>query len=70
MITSQPFFWLVWNTNGSVAKRRHASEASALAEAERLALAHPGQTFVVLKPVAGRSIVGMQEILFNEPSPF
>lgn len=54
MSTSLPTgpFWLVWNPAGRAPQVRHATEAIATAEAERLARLHPGQTFVVMSSVA------------------
>lgn len=44
-------FWLVYNANRSLntAKVKHPTEASALAEAERLAAFQPDDTFYVLE---------------------
>lgn len=44
-------FWLVWNPHGRAPQVRHPNEASATAEAERLARSNPGQTFVVLASI-------------------
>lgn len=44
-------FWLVWNPQGHEPQARHDSEQSAEREAERLAKKHPGQRFIVLRPV-------------------
>jgi len=43
-------FWLVWNENGRTPCYKHQTSGSASREAERLAAANPGQTFVVLAP--------------------
>lgn len=42
-------FWLVWNYNGGAPLVQHASYESARAEAERLARANKGLTFVVMQ---------------------
>jgi hypothetical protein len=43
-------FWLVWSPTGQKPPSySHASIESARAEAERLAIAHPGKVFVVLE---------------------
>lgn len=44
-------FWLVWNENGRAPCYKHETSGSASREAERLAAANPGQTFVVLAPM-------------------
>lgn len=45
-------FFMVWCEGGDAPKRKHASRASADQEAERLARANRGQTFVVLRSVS------------------
>jgi hypothetical protein len=58
-------FWLVWSPTGvRPPKYRHASEQSAVTEAERLAQAHPGQLFVVLEAVAARRVDNMVRTTF------
>lgn len=47
---SESAFWLVWSPTGQKPPSySHASIESARAEAERLAIAHPGKVFVVLE---------------------
>lgn len=56
-------FWIVWNPSGPRPPAvRHYDEREAITEAERLARAHPGQTFIVLATVAARVIDNMQRI--------
>ncbi len=43
------FFYLVWNENRVDSTVRHSSMADAQAEANRLALIHPGKRFYVLQ---------------------
>lgn len=54
-------FWFVWNPAGYPAQVRHASEAIATTEAERLARFHPGHEFIVLRAVS-RSCVEVPSI--------
>ncbi|MFG1461787.1 hypothetical protein V5F77_02725 [Xanthobacter sp. DSM 24535] len=49
---SEKAFFLVWNPEGRTPHYRHPSQASALAEAKRLAALNPGQKFYVLQPLA------------------
>lgn len=42
-------FYLIWNPEGRAPTFRHATAASAKAEAERLSRAHPNQSFYVLR---------------------
>lgn len=45
-------FWFVWTKKGHIPHFRHDTEASALAEAERLARLKPtGKKFIVLRSV-------------------
>ncbi|MDQ2762675.1 MAG: hypothetical protein M3Y22_04050 [Pseudomonadota bacterium] len=48
----EPPFWLVWNEKGFPPKFKHTSSYDAEAEAQRLAAAKPGTSFVVLAPTA------------------
>lgn len=49
-------FYLVWNPQHQTPPRhRHVTEADAKSEAMRLASAHPGQEFYVLRAV-GRAV--------------
>ena len=42
-------FWMVWNVGGNAPRHQHEYEHLAITEAERLARAHPGEAFVVLR---------------------
>ena len=55
-------FWLVWNIDGGSPKHKHASEQSAITEAERLARMNPGQRFAVLEATHERVCDSMQRI--------
>ncbi|QVN18966.1 hypothetical protein [Burkholderia pyrrocinia] len=53
-------FWLVWSPSGAKPPTyRHGTPESAVREAERLAKLHPGETFVVLEPIAARCVDNM-----------
>lgn len=53
-------FWLVWSPAGHKSPSfRHPSAQSATTEADGLAIAHPGQLFVVLEPIAARRVDSM-----------
>lgn len=45
-------FWLVWREDGLAPRYKHQSPEAAEAEARRLAIAHPGDAYMVLAPVA------------------
>ena len=55
-------FYLVWRVDGEshVPTKRHLSEQSAKAEAERLAQKHPGNEFYVLRSVAAVRVASVQ----------
>jgi hypothetical protein len=57
-------FWLVWCPTGSKPpSHRHASEQSAIAEAERLARCAPNAKFYVLKATEVRYIDAMKRVI-------
>ena len=58
-------FWIVVRLGGSTPTRPHPSEAVALAAAGRLATAHPGQKFHVMKLVATAAVGG--EVRVSRP---
>ena len=61
-------FWLVWSPTGHNPQHQHATERSAVDEAERLARQVPDTTFIVLRAVS-RSIVKVPHITekFDDP---
>ncbi|WP_144154488.1 hypothetical protein [Paraburkholderia sp. BCC1885] len=62
-------FWLVWSPTGvRPPKYRHATERSAVTEAERLAREHRGQLFVVLEATVARRVDDMQRTTFTRDS--
>lgn len=61
-------FWLVWNPKGRAPTHRHASEASATDEAERLARVNRGETFVVLESVCSRQVDDMVRVSLRAAS--
>lgn len=52
----EPKFWMVWNPDGGKPQYRHSYKVNALAEAERLAKTHPGETFYVLEATEARIV--------------
>jgi hypothetical protein len=70
---SEQLFWLVWCPTGPTPpKYQHWDAGSAMAEAERLARACPGQKFYVLEAQHLRTVDAMQRVrLSDEPQiPF
>ncbi len=60
-VTKHDPFWLVWCPTGARPPRyRHTKQATAVAEAERLAQAYPGRTFIVLSSVCARRFGSME----------
>ena len=55
-------FWMVWNPYGAAPRHKHQTEASAFAEAERLARLNKGQVFVVLESIGARLVDDMVKI--------
>lgn len=53
-------FWLVWNPQGYNPQHKHNSEDGATREAERLARANPGQTFIVMESVGALVVDNIQ----------
>ncbi len=53
-------FWLVWNPQRGSPSFRHTNGDSALAEAKRLAIQHPGEGFFTL--VAVHAVQAMEPV--------
>ncbi|GAP67363.1 hypothetical protein MBSD_n2684 [Mizugakiibacter sediminis] len=53
-------FWLVWNPQGYNPQRKHNTKEGATREAERLARANPGQTFIVMESVCALVVDNIQ----------
>ena len=53
-------FWLVWNPQGYNPQCKHNTEEGATREAERLARANPGQTFIVMESVGALVVDNIQ----------
>ncbi len=68
----QEKFWLVWSPTGTKApQHKHVSNESAIAEAKRLARAHPGQEFMVMEATDGFVVNDMRHTVFAHPAaPF
>ena len=60
-------FWMVWCPDKSQPRYRHDTERGAIAEAERLANAHPGERFYVLAAIAAREVNNMHRIELLDP---
>lgn len=59
--------WFIWTKKGRPPRFAHDDEASALAEAQRLAFKFPGKKFHVMKSVVKISVEA-QEATGSEPS--
>lgn len=71
MLLKNATFWMVWNPEGHAPTHRHATLERAVAEAERLARANPGQAFVVLSSVCARVSGELRiDLQYDEGVPF
>lgn len=59
MENNEPF-WLVWNPARDKPQHRHSTLDGANREAERLARANPGETFIVLESVSALVVDNIQ----------
>lgn len=58
-------FWVVWCSSGNTPK--HGSRQAAQAEARRLAVAHPNDSFYVLKAVSRVTVMHVSEVDLHPP---
>jgi hypothetical protein len=63
-------FYMVWNPFGRAPTVRHASEYAATAEANRLAVTHPGQRFYVLEAQQYFEHNAVRHVALERPLPF
>lgn len=63
-------FWMVWNEGGGTPRRRHTFRNDAEREADRLALANPGQRFYVLIAESFAERNDLRRVKLEEPLPF
>lgn len=63
-------FWFVWNWQGGTPNEQHGSQQAAIAEAERLALKHPGRVFVVLQSVCAVEAASVRHTDLRPPQYF
>lgn len=61
-------FWMVWNIGGNPPRVQHGYEHVAISEAERLARANPGETFVVLEATHARKVSDMHSLDLRQAS--
>ena len=63
-------FWMVYAPDGGAPTREHDHSDLAETEAQRLARAHPGRTFVVLEATKAFRKTDVEEIPLSEEIPF
>jgi len=63
-------FYVVWNPAHGLPRVRHEYETDAIAEAERLAGANPGQTFYVMIAIAASASNAVHTRRLHETRPF
>lgn len=66
---TQDKFWIVWNP-GYTSSVRHPAEEQARIFAEESAKKHPGEVFVVMEAKAGFVTTTVQQIKYEDPTPF
>lgn len=67
---TEAVFWVVWNPEGRNPQVRHTTQEKATHEAKRLAIAHPGERFVVLESVDCYEVCNLTRTVFEHPIPF
>jgi hypothetical protein len=69
-VSTHAKFWLVWCVSGGAPTVQHATEEAAEREAERLARAHPGSTFVTLGSLHSFRRSDVERIKHEAEMPF
>ena len=60
-------FWVIWSPQGGNPIVKHNTQPEAVAEAERLALQHPGREFYVLAAIARTKIKAVEVEWAGQP---
>jgi hypothetical protein len=68
--TDDNAFWLVWNPQGQMPRKRHDTEHSAHMEARRLATLHRGQVFYVLQATDALEVDAVRHTRLLQDVPF
>lgn len=63
-------YWLVWNPKDKPPSYQHRSKEAAIAEAERLAVKHQGERFIVLEAIGEAKTVKPAVFEHYEYIPF
>jgi len=63
-------FFVVWERESGYTKYEHENFSNASDEAERLARAHPGKTFVVLHAISKCRKLDVETVMLDDGIPF